>query len=334
MYERCDTIANVKEMKLMNIIKYPSLTNHYSLTQIKDREQLFNVEYIATEKIHGANISIVVDNYGNIEVTKRTLALTDEEKRVSPWVTLVNFVNDFEDQIIKWAEQAAKLIDDDRVLQVHFYGELFGNEVNTMAYDLNAQKERAIRFFNILVAFDEENGILLSPEEMRSILPERLAVPFIKKDTLINLLKESEERASAFGGDAEGQVFAPNQQITLSEAGLSTPIIKFKYEKFMEKQPVSPTRPSKIHTPAEIAVLHSIKERATLQRVENVMSHGEIQPTEQNTGAVIRAVVQDIVEEVLREQPEIEERLLRKFAGQAGRDIAKHYRTYLVKRAY
>lgn len=317
----------------MNIIKYPSLTNHYSLAQIKDREQLFNVEYIATEKIHGANISIVVDNYGNIEVTKRTLALTDEEKRVAPWVTLVNFTDENRQSILNWAEQAKKCVDKD-ALQVHFYGELFGDEVNAMTYDINNQKKRAIRFFNILVSFDGENGVLLSPDEMRSILPEHLVVPFIKKDTLINLLKDSDERASAFGGDAEGQVFAPNQQIILSEAGLSTPIIKFKYEKFMEKQPVSPTRPSKIHTPAEMAVLHSIKERATLQRVENVMSHGEIQPTEQNTGAVIKAVVQDIVEEVLREQPEIEEKLLRKFAGQAGRDIAKHYRTYLVKRAY
>lgn len=318
----------------MNIIKYPSLTNHYSLAQIKDREQLFDVEYIATEKIHGANISIVVDNYGNIEVTKRTLALTDEEKRVAPWVTLLNFVNNANRQIRYWAMQAKKLVDDNRVSQVHFYGELFGDEVNTMTYDINGQKKRAIRFFNILVSFDEENGVLLSPDEMRSILPEHLVVPFIKRDTLINLLKESEERTSAFGGDAEGQVFAPNQRITLSEAGLSTPIIKFKYEKFMEKQPISPTRPSKIHTPAEMAVLHSIKERATLQRVENVMSHGEIQPTEQNTGTVIKVVVQDIVEEVLREQPEIEEKILRKFAGQAGRDIAKHYRTYLVKRAY
>ena len=317
----------------MNIIKYPSLTNHYSLAQIKDREQLFDVKYIATEKIHGANVSIVVDNYGNIEVTKRTLALTDEEKQVAPWVTLVNFVNNADRQIRYWAEQAKKYVDKD-ALQVHFYGELFGDEVNTMTYDINDQKKRAICFFNILVSFDEENGVLLSPDEMRSILPEHLVVPFIKKDTLINLLKESEERVSAFGGDAEGQVFAPNQRIMLSEAGLSTPIIKFKYEKFMEKQPVSPTRPSKIHTPAEMAVLHSIKERATLQRVENVMSHGEIQPTEQNTGTVIKAVVQDIVEEVLREQPEIEEKLLRKFAGQAGRDIAKHYRTYLLKRAY
>ena len=266
-------------------------------------------------------------------LTKRTLALSDEEKRVSPWVTLVDFVDEFDNQLIEWAAQAKKLIDRE-ALQVHFYGELFGDEVNTMTYDINAQKERAIRFFNILVSFDEENGVLLSPEEMRSIFPKELVVPFIKKDTLINLLKESEERASVFGGDAEGQVFAPNQQITLSEAGLSTPIIKFKYEKFMEKQPISPTRPSKIHTPAEMAVLHSIKERATLQRVENVMSHGEIQPTEQNTGTVIKAVVQDIVEEVLREQPDIEEKLLRKFAGQVGRDIAKHYRTYLLKRAY
>lgn len=318
----------------MNIIKYPSLTNHYSLAQIKDHEQLCEVDYVATEKIHGANVSVIVDNYGNIEVTKRTLALTDEEKRVSPWVTLVNFVDEFDNQLIEWAEQAKNIVNDDRAFQVHFYGEIFGDEVNTMTYDLNNQKKRAIRFFNILVSFDEENGILLSPEEMRSILPEELVVPFIKKDTLINLLKESEECASVFGGDAKGQVFAPNQQIALSEAGLSTPIIKFKYEKFMEKQPISPTRPSKIHTPAEMAVLHSIKERATLQRVENVMSHGEIQPTEQNTGTVIKAVVQDIVEEVLREQSEIEEKLLRKFAGRAGRDIAKHYRAYLVKRAY
>lgn len=134
----------------MNIIKYPSLTNHYSLAQIKDREQLFNVEYIATEKIHGANISIVVDNYGNIEVTKRTLALTDEEKRVAPWVTLVNFVNNADRQIRYWAEQAKKLVDDNRVSQVHFYGELFGDEVNAMTYDINNQKKACYSFLQYL----------------------------------------------------------------------------------------------------------------------------------------------------------------------------------------
>lgn len=85
----------------MNVIKYPSLTNHYSLAQIKDREQLFEVDYVATEKIHGANVSIIVDNNCNIEVTKRTLALSDEEKRVSPWATLVDFVDEFDNQLIE-----------------------------------------------------------------------------------------------------------------------------------------------------------------------------------------------------------------------------------------
>lgn len=50
----------------MKFIKYPSLTNHYVA-----RKQSFidmEDEYVSTEKIHGSNISIIIDNDDNIEI--------------------------------------------------------------------------------------------------------------------------------------------------------------------------------------------------------------------------------------------------------------------------
>ena len=44
----------------MKFKKYPSLTNHYAIA--KAGQFNLNQEYVSTEKIHGANISIVIDN--------------------------------------------------------------------------------------------------------------------------------------------------------------------------------------------------------------------------------------------------------------------------------
>lgn len=66
----------------MQFIKYPSLTNHYVAR--KQRFINFEDDYVSTEKIHGSNVSIIVDNQNNIEVAKRTALLTEQERLQRP----------------------------------------------------------------------------------------------------------------------------------------------------------------------------------------------------------------------------------------------------------
>lgn len=47
-----------------------------------------------TEKIHGSNISIIIDNDDNIDVAKRTAFLTELEREQRPWNTLATFADE------------------------------------------------------------------------------------------------------------------------------------------------------------------------------------------------------------------------------------------------
>lgn len=74
----------------MQFIKYPSLTNHYAILNKKYIN--LETEYVATEKIHGANITIAIDKDKNIDIAKRTAYLTPKEKAHAPWNTVSEFV--------------------------------------------------------------------------------------------------------------------------------------------------------------------------------------------------------------------------------------------------
>lgn len=90
----------------MKFIKYPSLTNHYAV-QTKRCIDL-NKEYIATEKIHGSNISIIVDKDRNIDVAKRSDFLTDAERTQTPWKTLAEYAETNRELILNWFDKACE----------------------------------------------------------------------------------------------------------------------------------------------------------------------------------------------------------------------------------
>ena len=94
----------------MKFIKYPSLTNHY----VARKQKFINLDddYVSTEKIHGSNVSIIVDNENNIEVAKRTDFLTEEERTQRPWNTLAQFAT----------EQGSQLGDSD-IISAYIYSE-------------------------------------------------------------------------------------------------------------------------------------------------------------------------------------------------------------------
>lgn len=138
----------------MKFIKYPSLTNHYAVQSKRCID--LNKEYVATEKIHGSNISIIVDKERNIDVAKRSDFLTEQERTVTPWKTLAEYVDANRELILSWfdkvCEHASKVAP---VEQVSFYGELFGASTVKGAgdYDITLLGERTIRFFDTRVVY-------------------------------------------------------------------------------------------------------------------------------------------------------------------------------------
>ena len=60
----------------------------------------------------------------------------------------------------------------------------------------------------------------------------------------------------------------------------------------------------------------------------NVLSHGDIQPEPKNTGLVIKAMLQDIKEEILKKEPDIDVNNGKVFGKQGG-NIAALFKQYL-----
>lgn len=52
----------------------------------------------------------------------------------------------------------------------------------------------------------------------------------------------------------------------------------------------------------EIQLTSAVASRITKQRLLNILSHGELEATEQNTGKFVTAMVEDIKDEILREE--------------------------------
>ena len=61
------------------------------------------------KKIHGSNVSIIVDNQNNIEVAKRTALLTEQERLQKPWNTLAQFATEQKELIISWVNKVRKI---------------------------------------------------------------------------------------------------------------------------------------------------------------------------------------------------------------------------------
>lgn len=316
----------------MKFIKYPSLTNHYVARQ----KRFINLadEYVSTEKINGSNVSILVDQENNIDVAKRTAILTPEERIQRPWNTLAQFALDQKDLILTWVNAVRNLAKEHgNILQVSFYGELYGSKVQKMAYQESLNKERRIRFFDIHVLFEDDRRLALSQESMITILGEDYTVPVLREGKLIDLIQDAEELQSQLGNClAEGQVYKPKNAYFFApdaHGNIHYPVIKHKYDDWAEKCKTKVPQ-EVIYTESELKLIEAIESRITLQRVSNVLSHGDIDPIPENTGVVIKAVLQDIKEEIVREEPEIDVNNGSLF-GKRGGQIAALYKRYLTE---
>ena len=314
----------------MQFIKYPSLTNHYVAR--KQRFINFEDDYVSTEKIHGSNISVIVDNQNNIEIAKRTALLTEQERVQRPWNTLAQFATEQKELIISWANKVRKLTEKHgEIKQIHFYGELYGASVQKMPYLETINNTRRIRFFDIHIIFEDKQRFALSQDNMTSILGLEYTVPVLRQGTLTELILNSEELQSKLGDcGAEGQVYKPKNNYFFSPDDYNNihyPVVKHKYDAWLETQKIK-VKHEMNYTANELKLIEAIESRVTKQRLLNVLSHGDIQLDPKHTGVVIKEMLNDIKEEIMREEPDIDVSN-GKLLGKQGGKIAQLFKDYL-----
>lgn len=265
-------------------------------------------EYVATEKIHRANITIAIDKDKNIDIAKRTAYLTPKEKTHAPWNTVAEFVEKEKSLILTWFDQINKYASKkDTVLQVNLYGELYGDQVQeAMPYFDTLNKTRKIRFFDIHVLLDNNTRLILSQNQLTDILGIDFVVPVLRTGKLKDLLLTIEELKSNFGEcKAEGQVYKPKNEYILEQNKLGQveyPVVKHKYDEWLETQNIVSNFDMN-YAANEIQLTSTVASRITKQRLLNILSHGDLEATEQNTGKFVTAMVEDIKDEISREEP-------------------------------
>lgn len=314
----------------MQFIKYPSLTNHY----VTHKQKFINLEdeYVSTEKIHGSNVSLIIDNQNNIEVAKRTSLLTDDERNQRPWNTLAQFADQQKELILTWANAVRELANKyGNIQQLHFYGELYGSSVQKMPYQEALDKVRRIRFFDIHVLFEDEQRLALSQDHMTTILGTDYTVPVLRQGSLKELILTAEELQSKLGDcGAEGQVYKPKHDYFFKPddyGNIHYPVVKHKYDSWLETKKIK-VKHDMNYTANELKLIEAVESRVTKQRLLNVLSHGDIQLDPKNTGLVIKEMLQDIKDEIIREEPDIDITNGRLFGKQGGK-IALLFKQYL-----
>lgn len=316
----------------MTFIKYPSLTNHYVAR--KQRFIKFDDEYVATEKIHGSNVSVIVDNQNNIEVAKRTALLTEQERLQRPWNTLAQFAIEQKDLIVSWSNDVRNLANKyGKIEQIIFYGELYGSSVQKMPYQETIDNLRRIRFFDIHVIFEDEQRLALSQEKMTSILSDDYTVPVLRQGTLSDLILNATELQSKLGDcGAEGQVYKPKNDYFFKPddyGNIHYPVVKHKYDAWLETQKIK-VKHEMNYSANELKLITAIESRVTKQRLLNVLSHGDIQLDPKHTGVVIKEMLNDIKEEIMREETDIDVSN-GKLLGKQGGKIAQLFQEYLTE---
>lgn len=304
----------------MKFIKYPSLTNHYAIMKNRAIFTIIEKEVGVSEKLHGANISIVFDKDGNVDYAKRSGFLTDAEKTTGMFQHLHTFVTENLNALKAIADLYWS--DKDGIEQIHFYGELYGAGIQAMEYKENVEKTTGVRFFNVLLAMEDGSLIKTNTDVLVERFPENWVVPIKEKGILRLLIGDMDnvEAESRLGGPSEGDVYQPIEEYVIQPGQFLG--IKHKRPEFMEKKQKVKPRKTENLTPEALLALTEVRARATRQRVENVLSHGEFVLEMKSFGPIIKAVQNDIVEEMKRENPEITTENVKRFVGRTGKDIS------------
>lgn len=274
-------------------LKYPSLTNHYVVGKNRVLRGALDKLWYQTEKIHGANASFAYDGE-NVTINSRRAKLGDND-----------FVGMFSELKHELENESfvsmLKKLKTDKVEVVYVFGEVFGAGVQNMKYDLNVNRQKGFKVFNVILKLtDEEDLLVLGMRDLQSVVPQEYLCAVRKVDTLRNLLEQELEVDSEYGGSREGNVYKLYDSYLYDNTNDTYMGVKHKHEIFAEVRPVKVDS----RTPEERKLSDDVARYVTEARLVNVLSHGGFELTKSNVGNIIKGMQEDILNEYLRENPE------------------------------
>lgn len=278
------------------MLKYPSIENYYNVFKNKYLNSFMDDVFYATEKIHGSNMQILVkpdsvEYYSRNQLVSVNDSLGSRLDACENTHRMISLVQDY-------------MKENPDVIEVYVFGELYGSGIQHMEYQENLDKVRNFRVFEIFVKTDKVFRSF-SLEELQNFVPEDILVPFVRIDTLKNLMNTPLSPESALGGEKEGLVYKPiNSQIFEldKETGAiqNYVAVKHKTERFTEIKNNAKEK-KQIELSTEQAKFNSEIDRYfTMARLESVMSKETFDVDLKNLSKIIPLYLADVREDYLK----------------------------------
>lgn len=340
---------------MVKFIKYPDIENSYRQEFVdKIKEMGYgDIDYIVTEKIHGANSQVAYDiNTGEFFYGKRSEFLEEGEH----FYNLRAVIKGYEKSIADMAQRLKRDLGEfgQRLESMTVFGEICGGSYPhpDVVKDKNASKVQKGVFYspkNVWLAFDiaytiadVERPFFLSygKFDFYCMMHNIPSVPCI-------ILVESLDEALAVANDRESSVYKlydlPKLDNNIMEGvvirpfdldtwfGMSRLVLKNKNEHFKEKAAAKDDIPKEI--PEQVkAACEELSQYINTNRVHNVISHiGEVTP--KDIGRVIKEMSQDVLADYRKEHDALDklekqdEKMVTKFLGS---EVAKVVRDVVI----
>lgn len=310
--------------------KYTSLENSYQKKFIENvmlETHDKDLQWIVTEKVHGANFSVHILKDGTIKLAKRSGFIGNGE-------IYDNFygieTSGLTPDLIKKSKDlynSIQMLNDGEPYDLVLYGELFGgkydhphisidNKSKTVQKDVNYSPNHQFIIFDIMIDGDflnyEDyiNFVKEIHEEFKFDYVEPIAIYDSLQDALEHECEFESEIYKQYGlpkieeNYAEGIVIKPSENIYLFNN--SRVVIKKKSKAFSEKR----ARPKKVVEPLPdnlLELVNKANEYITDNRLSNVCSHEGIDPENiegKEIGKVIGLFNKDVIEDFIKDTPE------------------------------
>lgn len=278
------------------MLKYPSIENYYNVFKNKYLTSFMDDVFYATEKIHGSNMQILVkpdcvEYYSRNQLIGKNDSLGSRLDACENTHRMISLAQDY-------------IRENPDIIEFYIFGELYGSGIQHMEYQENLDKTRNFRVFEIFVKTSEVFRSF-SLEELRNFVPEDILVPFVRIDTLKNLMNTPLTAESALGGEKEGLVYKPiNSQIFELDKETGTiqnyVAVKHKTEKFTEiKNNAKEKKQIELST-EQAKFNYEIDRYFTMARLESVMSKETFEVDLKNLSKIIPLYLADVKEDYLK----------------------------------
>lgn len=273
------SVKNQVNTDKMNFERYTSIQNANKIDPLYRHEG----DYVATEKVHGANFSIHAFPNGDIKFGKRSAFLRD-----LPFNNHIEVVQNIKEQITQIIIEARKALTSEGVVRI--YAEIFGGVYDGSSHHKPVQKEVEycpdihLYLFDIVV-----DGVFL-PYNVFEKICKNVAVLYSKplhKGSLDELLKLDPGFATTIPAllglkrtskheenVAEGYVIKPFDSVYDNRGNRI--IYKLKSKMFCEK--ALRKAPEVSNAPEDIKEMYTdIYPLLCNNRISNILSHGDIE---------------------------------------------------------